>query len=256
MSEHIHRHIDARVLTLTLARPKRKNALDLAMYEALTDALNAAATDPEVRVVLLQADGDTFCAGNDLHDFMQNPPTGSSSPVMRFLAALVDFPKPLLAAVQGGAVGIGTTVLLHCDLAFAASNAFFKVPFVSLALVPEAASSFLLPGLIGHRRAFSWIVRGESLPADVAAEIGLINEVTAPDALRDTAAAAAAQLAALPPSAVRETKRLLKSPHLDAIRKAMADEGAAFVACLSSPEAAEAIMATLQKRPADFSRFA
>ena len=241
------------VLRLTLARPEKKNALTLAMYEGLTAALDAAASDAAVRVALLHGEGGAFTAGNDLLDFVQHPPEGEDSPVFRFLRAVAAFPKPLLAAVAGVAVGIGTTVLLHCDLAWAAPSARFSLPFVNLGLVPEAASSLLLPQTVGPKRAAELLLLGAPFSAEEAAAMGLVNGVVA-DPL-DYALAQARALAQKPPAALRLTKALLRRPHAEAVAATLSAEGRLFVERLASPEAQEAFAAFMEKRPPDFSRF-
>ncbi|MCB9680673.1 MAG: enoyl-CoA hydratase [Alphaproteobacteria bacterium] len=255
MSSLVQTHVDANVLTLSLNRPDRKNALTRDMYTALTAALADAASAPEVRAVVVRGEGSAFCGGNDLGDFLQHPPTGDDSPVMQFLFAIATFPKPLIAAVHGPAVGIGTTLLLHCDHAIAATNALFKMPFVQLGIVPEAASSLLVPQLVGHRRAMEVLALGEAFDASTALQLGFVNAICAPEALDAEVGAVAARYAALPPAAVRLTKQLLKAPQAEAVAAVMRTEGATFMERLSSPEAVEAMTAFLQKRAPDFSRF-
>ena len=250
---HIHAEADGGVLTLTIARPAKKNALTRAMYAALADALEGAVGDAAVRAVVVRGSDGVFTAGNDLGDFMMDPPTDPGSPVFRFLQAVATFPKPLVAAVEGPAIGIGTTLLLHCDLAYAAPGATFKMPFVDLGLVPEAASSLLLPRLAGQARAAELLLLGESFSAETAAQVGLVNEVVEDPAAR--AAERAGQLARKPPSAVRQTKALLRHDTAGAVGETMAREGALFVDRLQSPEAQEAFTAFFEKRAPDFSRF-
>ena len=173
-------HLEDGVQTLTLNRAARKNALTGAMYTQMSEALEQAATDPAVRVLVLQGDTAVFCAGNDLNDFLNNPPVGADSPVLRFLRAIASFPKPLLAAVCGPAVGIGTTMLLHCDLVYAGDNAAFSMPFVNLGLCAEGASSLVLAQLMGHQRAAEALLLGEPFYAEAALEAGLINKVLPP----------------------------------------------------------------------------
>lgn len=246
-----HRH-DA-VLCLTLSRPEKKNALTRAMYAALADALDHSAADASVRAVVLTGSEGSFTAGNDLGDFLMDPPTGAGSPVFRFLRAVSTFPKPLLAAVDGPAVGIGTTVLLHCDLAYASPTARFRLPFVDLGLVPEAASSLLLPLAAGPKRAADLLLLGEAFSAEEACVAGLLNEVT-PDPLARALERASA-LAAKPPAALRHTKALLRRGQAAAVQETIAHEGAQFVESLASPEAHEALTAFLEKRAPDFSAF-
>ena len=249
----IQTHIADGVLHIVLARPEKKNALTRAMYTAMADALDAAASDPAQRVVVFSGAGDAFTAGNDLMDFASSG--GNVSEVMRFLKVLVDFPKPLLAAVHGAAVGIGTTMLLHCDIAWAAPSARFKTPFVDLGLVPEAASSYLMPRQFGAARAAQLLLLGETIDGATAAEWGLVAGVVAEDALLATVMEKARHLASRAPSAVRESKALLKAGTRDAVHSVMMREGDIFRARLTSPEAREAMMAFLQKRRPDFSQF-
>lgn len=242
------------VRTITLTRPEKKNALTLAMYVRLTELFHEASADPGVRVVILTGAGSAFTAGNDLADFMGAPAFDAGTPVLRFLATLVDFEKPLVAAVNGAAVGIGTTALLHCDLAYAASSARFQLPFVNLGLVPEAASSVLLPALAGHVRAAELLLFGEPFDAATALRMGLVNEVLPDAELLPRVQARCAGLAERPPEAVRETKRLLRAPQRAAIHEAIAREAGVFQQRLGSPEVAEAISAFFEKRRPDFSR--
>ena len=253
MSDHVQFTRDGRVLHLALARPEKKNALTRAMYAALADALDEASGDAEVRAVVLSGTGGAFTAGNDLFDFMMDPPRDETSPVFRFLHAAVAFPKPLLAAVDGVAIGIGTTILLHCDLAYAAPEARFKMPFTDLGLVPEAASSLLVPRLAGGARASELLLLGETFGAETAREIGLVNGVGA-DPLA-AAMAAARTLAAKPPEAIRQSKALLRAPLRERVERVMREEAELFIARLQSEEAQEAFTAFMEKRAPDFSRF-
>lgn len=251
----IHAAQQEGVLHLTIHRPEKKNALTLAMYDALSEALEAATDEAAVRAVLLSGAEGCFTSGNDLADFMQHPPTDENSPVFRFLRVISTFPKPIVAAVQGPAIGIGTTMLLHCDLIFAAPSARFQMPFVSLGLCPEAASSLLLPRLVGHPRAAEWLLLGNPFDAHEAEEAHLINEVLSDDNVQAYALRQAETLAALPPASVRLTKALLKQHPKAAIEETMRAEAQHFAERLTSPEAAEAFTAFFEKRPPDFSRF-
>ncbi len=251
----IEQRRDGRVLTLVFSRPERKNALTLDMYDTLAALLRGAASDREIRVVVLTGAGDVFTSGNDLSDFMKRPPTSTDTPVFRFLEAVARFPKPLLAAVNGAAIGVGTTVLLHCDLAYAAEGAVFQMPFTQLALVPEAGSSYLLPRTLGHRRAAELLLLGGKFDALTAQEAGLINHTLPADELMGFVAEQAATLAALPPAAVETSKRLMKAPFADTLDAVMRSEGAAFMERLASAEAAEAMGAFFEKRAPDFSKF-
>lgn len=254
MSEHIEKRLADRVLWLTLNRPEKKNALTMAMYNALADGLNAAAAEPGVRVAVLTGKGDAFTAGNDIQDFLQSPPTGADDPVSRFLKALADFPKPLIAAVNGTAVGIGTTLLLHCELAYAARSASFQLPFLKLALVPEAASTLLLPLTAGYRKAAELVLLGDSFDPETARQCGLLNGVVDDGELEAKVSEIAARIAAMPPEAVRQTKALMKTSG-KAVAEAMAREGEVFMTRLRSPEAIEALTAFMEKRPPDYSSF-
>lgn len=246
---------DAGVFHIAFARPAKKNALTLAMYEGLCAALATASSDPNIRVVVLRGEGGSFTAGNDLADFMQNPPSSSDSPVGRFLEALVRFAKPIVAAVEGPAIGVGTTMLLHCDLVYAATGSRLQMPFVPLGLSPEAGSSYLLPRLAGHPRAAELLLLGEPFGPELAREIGLVLEVLAPDQLHARVRERAAAIAALPPASVRLTKQLMRAPIVAALGDALTAESTAFFERLRSPEAAEAMQAFFMKRKPDFSRF-
>jgi len=251
MSEILTAQADG-ILTITFNRPDKKNALTSAMYAVLADALEAAETDSAVRVILFTGNGGAFTAGNDLQDFLNNPPQGDGSPVFRFLRAISTASKPMVAAVSGVAVGVGSTMLLHCDLVYAGESAKFSFPFVNLALVPEAASSLLLPNLIGHQRAAELILLGEPFTPATAKEYGIVNAVFADDKLLAEAAAVAKKLAAKPPTAIRLTKQLLRGAKGD-VAAQMAAEGTHFRAQLQSTEAREAMTAFFEKRPAKFS---
>lgn len=255
MTEHIQTELSERILTVRIQRPAKKNALTVAMYSALAQALEDAAEDQAVRVVLLTGTDDCFTAGNDLGDFLNSPPTDADSPVHRFLAALRTFPKPLVAAVNGVAIGIGTTLLLHCDLAYAGESARFHLPFVNLGLVPEAASSLLLPRLLGQRIAAELLLLAEPFDPAVAQACGFVNEVLPGEEVEQYAREQAAKLAAKPPTAVRLTKQLMKRAVADEMAEAMAVEGHHFAQQLQGPEANEALTAFLQKRAPDFSQF-
>lgn len=243
------------ILEIAMNRPAYKNALTHAMYDEMTAALESASTNPATRVVILRGEGGNFTSGNDLKDFQKSPPTDENSPVFRFLSALIRCPKPVLAAVDGVAVGIGTTMLLHCDMAWAADNALFLMPFVNLAVVPEAGSSYLLPRMVGHQRAAELLMLGERFDTATAREIGIVNGgLPAGDVLsrvRDRAAT----LAAKPPEAVRLTKRLLRQRYGDTLDATLIEEARLFVERLHSPEFHEAIQAFFEKRAPDFSRF-
>lgn len=257
MTDYIKSEISNGVLTLTMDRPEKKNALTRAMYQALADGILAADADPEVRCVLIQGEGDMFTAGNDLADFAAvNAGDAAAADARRegnpLLAALAIAKTPLVAAVNGRAVGVGTTMLLHCDLVYVAEDALLTTPFVNLALVPEAASSMTLPSRIGHARAFSMFVLGEAVDAQKAVAWGIANEVVPKDQLRAKARAAAEAVAKRPPAAVAITKALMRDP--EAIAARMAEEGAHFGAQLRTAEAREAFAAFNEKRAPDFSK--
>ncbi len=254
MSQHVATSTGQGIATVELTRPDKKNALTAEMYAVMADALAAAERDAAVRAVLIHGSPACFTAGNDLLDFMQRPPGGGDAPVFQFLGRLARFPKPLVAAVAGPAVGIGTTLLLHCDLVYAAPNARFQLPFVPLGLVPEAGSSLLLPLLAGHQRAAELLLLGRPFGVEKAIAAGFVNECVAEAELLAHARTAALALAALPAESVRLTKELLKRTQLDALSRRMADEAELFRARLASPEAAEAMTAFFEKRAPDFSK--
>jgi enoyl-CoA hydratase/carnithine racemase len=254
MTEHIKTEIAGGVMTLTLQRPEKKNALTGAMYDALSDALEQAETDPSVRVILFQSEGDSFTAGNDLADFARQSRGDESrdSPAHRFIANIGRAKKPLVAAVQGNAVGVGTTMLLHCDLVYLADNARLITPFVSLALVPEAASSWLLPLRIGHARAYAMFALGEPLDAVGALACGLANAVVPSAELRRKAMDAAIALTKQPAGSLSLTKQLMREHQRIAAQ--MEEEGKLFKERLQTPEAREAFAAFSERRPPDFSK--
>jgi len=243
----ILRRREGAVLHLRLDRPQKKNALTGAMYAGLVDALDEAAQDEAVRVVLLTGSEGCFTAGNDLQDFIAAPPDGMDAPVIRFITALAVFPKILVAGVAGPAVGIGTTLLLHCDLVLAAPSARFRLPFVDLALVPEAASSLLLPRLVGHQRAAELLLLAESFDAARAATLGIVNRVVDEADLEAEAAAIAQRIAEKPAAAVLATKRLLKRPD-EGVPQRIAAEVEAFLVQLRSSELRAAVAAFFQAR--------
>lgn len=254
MTDLIQTERDGAVLTLRLNRADKKNAITAAMYTAMADALRAADTDPSVKVAIITGSGDSFTAGNDLKDFAENPPTDPSAPVFQFMDALASFRKPIIAGVNGVAVGIGTTLLLHCDGAIAVPTAKFALPFVNLALVPEFGSSLLLPRFVGMRKAQELLMSGEVFDAESALKWGLIGAVVAADQLEQALKAKAAMLASKPPSALREGKALLRGD-LANIKAVIAAEANIFGARLKSAELQEAVSAFFAKRPADFSKF-
>ena len=256
MTDLVRVVLEQGVLTVTLNRPDKKNAITNAMYEALAGALARAETDAAVRVVMIQAEGDSFTAGNDLGDFAAVATGKLQREDMKsglFLGALAKAQKPLVAAVQGQAVGIGVTLLLHCDMSYVADDAKLSTPFVNLGLVPEAASSMLLPARVGYAHAFRLFALGEPLDGKSAAAIGLVTASVPATDLRAAATAAARKLAAKPVGALKAMKGLLRDPA--AIQAVMNREGEIFGARLKSPETAEALTAFAEKRAPDFSTF-
>jgi enoyl-CoA hydratase/carnithine racemase len=243
------------VATIEIARPEKKNALTTAMYQAMADALRAAADDKAVRAVLITGQPGVFTSGNDLEDFMQRPPQGADSPVAQFMRALLEIDKPVVAAVTGAAIGIGTTMLLHCDFVYVSDEARLATPFVSLGLVPEYASSLLMPALMGQRRAAEKLLLGDPFTGETAVECGLANAVLPAGEVVNHARRVAERFNALPPGAVRDTKRLLRRAGRDATLLAMQTESEIFSSRLRSPEAMEAFQAFFQKRKPDFSKF-
>jgi len=245
MSEILATHSGS-ILTLSFNRPAKMNALTRSMYAGLAKGLIDAAGDFSIRAVILTSEGDHFTAGNDIVDFMDNPPTSDSSDVAQFLAALLNFPKPLIAAVKGNAVGVGTTMLLHCDVVVAAPSANFSMPFASLGLVPEAGSSYLFPALVGYQRAAKIFFTGESFGADAALEMGLIAEIDS-DAVAG-ATKIAQHIAEQPPQAIINTKALLKARNHESVAAVMKAEFEIFAMALQSDEAMEAFMKFMAKK--------
>jgi enoyl-CoA hydratase/carnithine racemase len=241
------------VMTITLNRVAKKNAFTNAMYSACADALEQANGDAAVRVVVIQGDIAVFSAGNDIADFLSSPNPGLSAPVLRFLRALATFPKPLVAAVCGPAVGIGTTMLLHCDLVYAGDNAAFVMPFVNLGVCPEAASSILVAQLMGYHRAAEALMLGEPFMAEAALEVGLVNRIVPPTEANGLAQAQARKLAAKPLSSLIETKRLMKKGQLQQVLDVIDDEAQSFGRMMTEPAAREAFGAFMEKRKPDFS---
>ncbi|MYM28738.1 Enoyl-CoA hydratase/carnithine racemase [Duganella sacchari] len=246
------------ILTLEFNRPERKNAITAAMYQSMAVALTEAEGDTEVRAILIAGKADIFTAGNDLEDFMKNAPTSGAiedRSVYKFMMALSGSTKPIVAAVAGNAVGIGTTLLMHCDLVYAADNAKFSMPFVQLGLCPEFGSSLLLTQIAGYPRAAEKLMLGEAFLAQEALEMGLVSKVLPVDELRAFAEGQAAKLVALPASSIRVTKELMKAARKAPTAEAIAAENVHFGKMLSAPEAKEAFMAFFQKRKPDFTQF-
>ena len=256
LSQDILVHTEDGVCTLTFNRVAKKNSITQAMYGAMAEALAAARQDAAVRVVVFQGDLAIFSAGNDLGDFLNASANslGGETPVMRFMYQLADFPKPVIAAVCGPAVGIGTTMLLHCDLVYAGDNAAFSLPFVNLGLCPEFSSSLLLPQMMGHHRAAEALLLGEPFLAEAALEVGLVNRVVPPNECNALAQRQARKLAAKPLSALIESKRLMKMGQATLVRKQMLEEGQSFGRMLHEPAAREAVSAFVEKRRPDFSK--
>jgi len=255
MSEHIKADLDGGVLTVVFDRADKKNAITQAMYTALAEATERARTDDAVRVILFRSEGDSFSAGNDIADFISiGQTTGDlvEMGVFRFLKALADLDKPAVAAVRGRAVGIGLTLLLHCDMVVVAEDALLSAPFVNLALAPEAASTLLLPAVIGHQRAFEIFALGEAIDGKTALAWGIANRAVSADQVDATARQLADKLAQRAPNSIRKTKALMRDA--EALWGLMQREAEAFGSQMRSPEAMEAFMAFSQKRAPDFSK--
>ena len=256
MTDNVEVEKEDGILMLTLARPDKKNALTNAIYGKLADCIEATENDADVRVILIRGQGDSFTAGNDISEFAAIAAGASQGErnVTRFIRSLARATRPLVAAVQGRAVGIGTTMLLHCDLVVLADNALLSTPFVSLALVPEAASSLLLPMRIGHARAYEMFALGEPLPASIALAWGLANKVVSADKLEAEARTLAQRLAKQPLGSLVTTKRLMRNA--DSLVRQMEAESECFAERLTSAEAREAFQAFAERRPPDFARLA
>src|SRR6202045_1107446 len=242
------------ILRVELNRPAKRNAMTSRMYVTLANVLNDAAKDERIRVVLWHGAGDSFCAGNDIEDFLKNPPGPGESPQARLMHALLDFDKPLVAAVQGAAIGGGTTMLTHCDFVYAGGSAKFQMPFINLAVVPEFGSSCSIPARIGHIRAAELILLGLPFDAKRAADLGLVTQVVPDQNLLATASETARELAAKPAGALRACKRLMKQTFREQIKAAMKAENEEFSVQVRSEDAKEAFTAFLEKRKPDFTR--
>jgi len=242
----------ASVLRVQLNRPAKKNAMTSSMYVTLAEIFTDAAKNEQTRVVLWHGAGDSFCAGNDIEDFLKNPPGPGDSPQARLMNALVDFDKPIVAAVQGAAIGGGTTMLTHCDFVYAGESAKFRMPFIDLAVVPEFGSSCSIPAMMGHVRAAELILLGLPFDARRALELGFVNQVVSDQNLLATASETARKLAAKPAGALQASKRLMKRSFRGQIKAAMKAENEAFSAQVRSEDAREAFAAFLQKRPPNF----
>lgn len=247
MSDYIDINIKEGVLCITLNRPDKKNALDTQMYQALADAFTDADKNPDVRVAYLTSSSDAFCSGNDLQDFLENPPADMNAPVFQFIQAIANAKKPVIAAVSGLAVGIGTTMLLHCDLVYADETARFMLPFVQLGVCAEAGSSLLLPRLFGYQRAAELLLAGESFGAQEAQQSGLVSRTLASDSLQEYAWQKAQMMVKQPCNALMATKRLMKNPLEGQIDKAIRQESEEFIKLLNEDEARQ-IMRSFFKR--------
>jgi len=240
------------ILRIQLNRPERKNAMTVAMYNTMADLLNDAAKDDQIRVVLWHGAGDSFSAGNDMQDFLKNPPGAGESPQARLIQALIDFDKPIVAAVQGAAIGGGTTMLTHCDLVFAGESAKFQMPFVNLAVVPEFGTSYSVPARIGYLRAAELILLGSRFDAKRAAELGLVTRVVPDQELLATATDTARELAEKAPAALQSCKRLMRSSTREELERAVKLENEEFSVRVRSAEAKEAFTAFIEKRKPNF----
>ncbi len=243
------------VTTLTIHRVAKKNSFTTAMYAGMADALDQAQADAAVRVLVIQGHETIFSAGNDIADFLQTPPTTLDAPVFRFMRAISSFTKPIVAAVCGPAVGIGTTMLFHCDLVYAGDNAAFSMPFVNLGVCPEAASSLVAPQRMGYGRAAEALLLGEPFMAEAALEMGLVSRIVPPAEVNALARRQAQKLAAKPMSSVLASKRLMKQGQTELVAQRMAEEGTLFGRMLAEPAAQEAFSAFMEKRKPDFSAF-
>jgi enoyl-CoA hydratase/carnithine racemase len=253
MTEIVTEHSDG-VLRVELNRPAKRNAMTMGMYMALADVFTAAAKDEGTRVALWYGAGDSFCAGNDIQDFLSNPPGPGDSPQFRLMNALLDFDKPIVAAVHGAVIGGGTTMLTHCDFVYAAESAKFHLPFIDLALVPEFGSSCSLPARIGHIRAAELILLGLPFDARRAVELGLVTRIAPNQEFLTTATEVAHKLASKPAGALRASKRLMRSSFVDQVKAAMKLENKEYSVLVRSEDAKEAFTAFLEKRAPDFNR--
>ncbi|SYZ71869.1 Enoyl-CoA hydratase/isomerase [Candidatus Zixiibacteriota bacterium] len=254
-SDKIDTFLSDHILRIIMNRPEKKNALTVAMYSKMTEFLSQAEIDENVRIILIGGAGGSFTSGNDLKDFLENPPRDKSSPVFAFMNAISQMEKPVIAAVEGLAVGIGTTMLLHCDLVYAGKNSKFLLPFVNLGLCPEAGSSFLLPPLVGARNATELLFLGEPFSAERAKELGLINGILEDSEVLKYAEQQARKLALKSQTSIRLTKAMLKRKYGQIIKDTISEEAELLMKRLASPEAAEAFAAFFEHRQADFEKF-
>lgn len=255
MSEHIQVLEEAGILTITINRLDKKNALTHEMYSTLAQCLSDANEAPTTKVVYLTGSQDIFTAGNDLGEFASNPPSGPDSPVLKFLSSLAALEKPLVVAANGPAVGIGTTLMLHSDFVILGEQTRLQMPFVSLGLCPEAASSYLLPRRVGHPKTAEWLLLGKAFTANEALEASLVNEVLPKDQFQAKALDIAKQITKLPTAAVAVTKKLIKQHDEERVINTIEREGKLFVERVHSPEAKEAFTAFFQKRTPNFEQF-
>jgi enoyl-CoA hydratase/carnithine racemase len=252
MSKNIKTSLKDGILTIHMDRPDKKNAMTTDMYSSMAKAISDAETDPDTRVIMIKGSKNSFCAGNDLGDFLNNPPTSNNSPVFKFLKTIAEAKLPLVAAVDGVAVGVGVTMLLHCDFVYMTKNSTLSLPFVNLGLVPEAGSSMLLPQLAGHQRASELLMLGEPFSPDVALDIGLVNEICTPDMLEKKALETAKKLREKPRDALIQTKALMRRD-FETVTKRIDEEGKIFKKCLTSADAKEALTAFKENRKPKFS---
>lgn len=245
-------HVAGSIATLSFDRPDKKNAITRAMYQSLADGLTMAADDKVVRAIVIKGEGGIFTAGNDVEEFLKYPPQPGDSPVVHFMNALRSAEKPVIASVSGMAIGIGTTLLMHCDLVYAADSARFAMPFTPLGLCPEFASSYLFPRMAGYQRAAEKLLLGDAFTADEAAQMGLVSKVMPEDSLPSFVAAQAAKLASLPTESLRITKKMMKKDLAVGVEAAMQEELQHFTRLLQGPDAKEAFSAFLEKRKPDF----
>ena len=255
MSQYIDTLVEERILKIKINRADKKNALDLSMYQSLANAIKRADSDNNIRVTMITGVEDSFCSGNDIQDFLKNPPKDDSSPVLQFVRAMISAEKPIVAAVNGIAIGIGVTMLLHCDLVYASEDARFQMPFVNIGLCPEAGSTCILPLLMGHRKASEMLLLGDMFDVDTAIDVGIVNGKVLASELASVSLQAASRIAAQPPHATRATKGLLRAALQEQILSASQRENKNFMPMLDGEEAKEALTAFMEKRPADFSRF-
>jgi len=252
--DEIITELSGSILRVELNRPAKRNAMTSSMYVVLADIFNDTAKNQDIQVVLWHGAGDSFCAGNDVEDFLKNPPGPGESPQARLMHALLDFDKPLIAAVQGAAIGGGTTMLTHCDFVYAGESAKFQMPFINLAVVPEFGSSCSVPARIGHLRAAELILVGLPFDARRAADLGLVTQVISDQDLLTAATETVRALAGKPAGALQASKRLMKAPFREQIKTAIKAEIEEFSAHVRSVDAKEALRAFLEKRPPDFNR--